>query len=160
MLEALSRFFRRITGAAPDSRAPGAGPDELQLAACALLVEMAHADGEFSIQERSQIERALGRHFSLDPPAAQRLLALAERERRRAIDHYRFTKVIRERLDLGQRMVLAEVMWGVAFADGRVADDEAYLLRKLGNLLDLAPGYLAEARRSVLERRGSPPEAR
>jgi hypothetical protein len=41
-----------------------------------------------------------------------------------------------------------------------VADDEAYLLRKLGNLLDLAPGYLAEARRSVLERRDSPPEAR
>jgi uncharacterized tellurite resistance protein B-like protein len=89
-----------------------------------------------------------------------RLLALAERERRRAVDHFRFTRVIRERLDLGQRMVLAEAMWGVALADGRVADDEAYLLRKLGNLLDLAPGYLAEARRAVLERRDSRPEAR
>jgi len=43
-------------------------------------------------------------------------------------------------------MVLAEVMWGVILADGELAAHETYLVRKLANLLDLEPAYLAQAR--------------
>ena len=34
-------------------------------------------------------------------------------------------------------------------ADGNIAEHEAYLVRKLANLLDLQPGYLAQARRAA-----------
>ena len=44
-------------------------------------------------------------------------------------------------------MVLAEVMWGVILADGRLSDHETHLVRKMASLMDLEPGYLAEARR-------------
>jgi len=147
MLDALRQFIRR------SREAPSTGPAEdhkdFQLAACALLVELAYADGEFTPPERAHIEGALGRHFGLSPPEVHALLQLAETERNRSIDHFQFTRVIRDRLDLGQRMVLAEVMWGVVLADGKVGDHEAYLMRKLAHLLDLAPGYLAEARRAA-----------
>ena len=46
-----------------------------------------------------------------------------------------------------QPMVLAEIMWGLVYSDGDLADKEAYLLRKICNLLRLEPGYLAEARK-------------
>jgi len=53
--------------------------------------------------------------------------------------------------DLGQKMVLAEVMWGVVLADGEIATHEGWLLRKLAHLLELEPGYLAEARKAAAD---------
>jgi uncharacterized tellurite resistance protein B-like protein len=46
-------------------------------------------------------------------------------------------------------MVLAEVMWGVILADGRLGDHETHLVRKMASLMQLAPAYLAEARRAA-----------
>ena len=129
---------------------PGAGPvDPVHLAACTLLLEVAHADGEFTDDERVHLEGVLERHFQLPPSAGRRLMEAADEERRAAIDHYRFTSVLKESYDLGQKMVLAEVMWGLVLADGVVAEHERYLTRKIANLLDLKPGYLSAAKRKA-----------
>jgi uncharacterized tellurite resistance protein B-like protein len=125
--------------------------DEIQLAATALLLDLAYADGEFTPPERSAVESALSRHFNLDVASVHGLLSLAEDERRRAVDHFQFTRMICEHLDVGQRVVLAEVMYGVILADGRVEDRESMLLRKLANLLDVAPGYLSEAKKRATQ---------
>ena len=147
MLEPLRQFIRQRRSVEV-SAVPAESPhDEIQLAATALLLDLAYADGDFSPPERAHIESALGRHFNLDIPSVQALLALAETERHQAVDHFQFTRMICEHLDVGQRVVLAEVMYGVILADGRVQDHESVLLRKLASLLDVAPGYLAEARK-------------
>jgi len=156
MLDALRDFITQRLRAEPASSAARPPFDEVQLAAAALLLELAYADGEFTVQEREYLEAALGRHFGLESSTVADLIALAERERRKSIDHFQFTRVIREQLDVGQRTLLAEVMWGVVLADGRIGDHEGYLLRKLGHLLDLAPGYLADARRRAAS--SPPPE--
>lgn len=129
---------------AGESQIPG-----VELAACALLLELAYADQEFTPEERRHIENALERHFGLEQPAVQELIALAEAKRREAIDDFQFTRLIAEHYDLGQKMVLAEVMWGVILADGRITDHEAWLIRKLGHLLDLQPAYLSQARNAA-----------
>lgn len=155
MLDTLRHFIRQRRSVEP-SAAPSESPhDEIQLAASALLLELAYADGDFSAPERTHIESALGRHFNLDASGVQGLLLLADEERRRAIDQFQFTRLIKEHLDTGQRVVLAEVMWGVILADGRLEDREGVLLRKLANLLDVEPGYLTEARR-----RATPPSTK
>jgi uncharacterized tellurite resistance protein B-like protein len=48
-------------------------------------------------------------------------------------------------------MVLAEVMWGLVYADGTLGDREEILIRKITDLLDLKPGYLAEVRKRARE---------
>jgi uncharacterized tellurite resistance protein B-like protein len=152
MLESITSFFaRRIRRDPSDAeRAPSqSGPSPIQLAACALLLELAHADDEFTPAERAHIHSALRRHFALDEATARELMDLAELERHQAVDHYQFARTISRYYDLGQKMVLAEVMWGVILADGEISRHESYLVRKLANLLDLAPGYLSQARRSV-----------
>ena len=152
MLEGIRHFVsQHILHPARDADAASAprAPDSVQVAACALLLELAHADGEFTEDERVHIENALERHFGLDEPTARRLIELAESERTHSIDHFQFTRLIAEHYDMGQKMVLAEVMWGVILSDGRIAEHEAYLIRKLANLLDLEPAYLAQARRAV-----------
>ena len=148
MLDSIRQFVaRRMTPAQGDVQSKAAS--EVQLAACALLLELAHADNEFSEGERAHIQNALIRHFGLDQASARDLIELAESERSHSIDHFQFTRLINQQYDLGQKMVLAEVMWGVILADGTIAEHEAYLVRKLANLLDLQPGYLSQARRSA-----------
>jgi uncharacterized tellurite resistance protein B-like protein len=152
MLDAIKSFvMRRIVRPAahaqPSEEQVRVAP--VQLAACALLLELAHADNEFSPAERSHIELALQRQFGLDEPTVRELMELAQIERAQAVDHYQFARTISRHYDLGQKMVLAEIMWGVILADGTIARHESYLVRKLASLLDLAPAYLAQARRAA-----------
>jgi uncharacterized tellurite resistance protein B-like protein len=157
MLDAIRSFVSRTIAGAPASAEPGgARPTGVQVAAAALLLEIAHADGEFSDAERTHIEGALGRHLGLDDLTTRELLALADVERRQSIDHFQFTRLIADQYDLGQKMVLAEVMWGVILADGTIGNHEAYLVRKIAHLLHLEPGYLSEARRAAAETRPRP----
>ncbi len=144
MLDAIRRF---LAGAAD---APAAAPDaedELRVAACALLLELAHSDDTFSPEEQRLIEEALGRHFGLSAEEGRGLIALAEERRRKAIDLHEFTRIVSTRYDEGQRMVLAELMWRVVDADGALSNHEEALMRKIASLLDLRPGYLAAARK-------------
>ncbi|HEX9580659.1 MAG TPA: TerB family tellurite resistance protein [Gemmatimonadales bacterium] len=148
MLDAIRAFVAKRM-VVPLDATPAVRRPTVQLAACALLLELAYADGEFSLQEQDHIEAALGRHFGLDEVTARELIALAERERAQSIDHFQFTRLIAEQYDLGQKMVLAEIMWGVILADGQVLQHESYLVRKLAHLLDLEPAYLAQARKAA-----------
>ena len=154
MLDAIRTFVsRRILPAdTAAAQAPGS-PSGVQLAACALLLELAHADGTMSPSEQAHIERAVRQHFGLDEATARELIELAEAERRQSIDHFQFTRLIAAEYDLGQKMVLAELMWGVILADGELATHETWLVRKLGHLLELEPGYLSEARKAAAGKR-------
>jgi len=146
MLESIRNFFRTSMPAAGDEKAD---PRDLRLAACALLLELAHADDHFSEEERSHVEGAIRRHIGIDAAEAEKLLELAEQARSEAVDLWQFTSLIAEHYSLGQKMVLAEVMWGLVYSDGKLASKEDYLMRKISNLLRLEPGYLAEARKRV-----------
>jgi uncharacterized tellurite resistance protein B-like protein len=150
MLDGIRRFVseRLVAGGSPSAES-ALPASRVQLAACALLLELAHADGEFSAEERSHIGRTLVRHFGLDEATAGELIQLADAERAQSLDHYQFTRLIAAEYDLGQKMVLAEVMWGVILADGKLSDLEAHLVRKLAGLMDLPPAYLAQARRAA-----------
>jgi uncharacterized tellurite resistance protein B-like protein len=152
MLEAIQRFVRERLVGNEDTSRPGeasAQHSRVQLAACALLLELAHADNEFSSEERKHIESTVARHFGLDEVAVAELLRLAEAERAQSLDHFQFTRLVAAEYDLAQKMVLAEVMWGVILADGRLSDHETHLVRKMASLMQLEPAYLAQARRAA-----------
>jgi uncharacterized tellurite resistance protein B-like protein len=130
----------------------GASPDPVQLAACALLLDIAYADGEFSAPERAHLESVLEHHFALPSESGRELIELADAERRKSIDHFRFTSIVKGSFDLGQKMVLAEIMWGLVLSDGKIAEHEHYLTRKIANLLELEPGYLSAAKAAAARR--------
>src|SRR5690349_8423283 len=116
----------------------------LHVAACALLLELAHADDRFTEGEQQHIHAVLMRHFGLDYDTAQELMELAEEQRQEAPDIFQFANLVRNSYDVGQKTVLAEIMWGLILTDGEIARHESYILRKIANLLDLEPGYLAQ----------------
>lgn len=154
MLGAIRSFF--------DARMEPASPEEeirkpdVRLAACALLIEIAHADDEFTEDESQHLMSAVRRQYGLDEEEADELISLAERARADAVDLWQFTKLIKTSYSLGQKMVLVEVMWGLVYSDGELSSHEESLMRKVCHLLDLAPGYLADIRKRVETERDEP----
>src|SRR3982751_1636187 len=146
ILESIRRFVADRLGSdqAGPSVVPG-GPTRVQLAACALLLELAHADGEFSVEEQAHLRGALGRQFGLDEATGDELLRLAEAERAQSLDHFQFTRLIVAEYDVPRKMELATMMWGVILADGRLSDHETHLVRKMASLMQLDPGTLSAA---------------
>jgi uncharacterized tellurite resistance protein B-like protein len=148
MMESIRNLF--IKGAAGVGEdVDGTAPPDIRLAACALLLELAHADDEFTEGERVHLKGAVRRQFGLDDQEAVELMELAEKQRQEAVDLWTFTNLVAEHYSLGQKMVLAEAMWGLVYSDGELASREDYLMRKISGLLRLEPGYLAEARKRV-----------
>ncbi len=146
MLESIKNFFKSSMSPSPDADKAESAPD-IRLAACALLLELAQADDEFTDDERQHLESAIRRQYGLGQAEAEKLIELAQEAREEAIDLWQFTNLIAENYSLGQKMVLAEIMWGLVYSDGDLAEKEDYLMRKICNLLRLEPGYLAEARK-------------
>lgn len=157
MLDSIRSFFRSSMSPEAAPEAPRSKHD-IRLAACALLLELAHADEEFTDDERAHLEAAVRRQYGLAEDEAEKIISLAEEERRQAVDLWQFTNLIAESYSLGQKMVLVEIMWGLVYSDGDLAAKEDYLMRKICNLLRLQPGYLAEARKRVDSRRGAEDE--
>jgi uncharacterized tellurite resistance protein B-like protein len=148
MFDALQRLVRDSVPGTPGAHSRVYAHD-VRIAACALLVELSCADGDFSDVEQRRIIDILQRHFGVDEQGARELLAQAADANRDAVDHFVFTRQVVKEYNLAQRIVLAELMWQVVLADGDFDDQEAYLIRKLANLLELEPAFLAQARRSA-----------
>ena len=147
MLDAIKTFFGAKME--PESLEEEVGEQDVRLAACALLIEIAYADDEFTEDESRHLLSAVRRQYGLDEEEAEQLIDLADRARASAVDLWQFTKLIKQNYSLGQKMVLAEIMWGLVYSDGELSAKEEYLMRKICSLLDLEPGYLAQARRRI-----------
>jgi len=139
MFEAIRAWFDRNVPAA-------SGDDKLPLAACALLVEVMRIDGEVDEAERRAVLDAMAATFDLPAERVETLLDLAEQEVAEAVDQYQFTRLINERFDTEEKARLVEMLWRVAFADGRLDKHEEYVVRKLSELLHLPHRVFIQAK--------------
>ena len=76
---------------------------DLRVAACALLLEIAHADGHFTREERAIITTTLTTHFGVDTRGALELMAEAEKQLATAADKSSFTRQLVAEYDDEQR---------------------------------------------------------
>jgi uncharacterized tellurite resistance protein B-like protein len=156
VFDLLRRYLAPAPAADPavgDAPASSPAEDPLRLAACALLVELARADGEFSEVERAHIAEILVNEFGVTSLGARELMTAADESLREAVDLHQFTAVINARYGVAERESLAELLWCVVDADGVLSQHEASLIRRMGGLLDLQPGALNAARARAVERR-------
>lgn len=153
MIESIKSFFdSRMKPETAEEEAPPPDHPPIHVAACALLLEVAYSDDELAPAELAQMEGVLRRHFRLDEQTISDLIDQANRARAGAVDLFQFTSLIAEGYSEAQKMVLLEAMWGVVFADGEVAKHETSMMRRVSKLLDVRPGFLAEARKRVQSR--------
>ena len=150
MLKHIRKLFE-----SPDERDAALKTDDpLQTAIAALLIEAALFDGHFDAREQTQILKLLRSRFTLTEEEAT---ALFERVREWAEDPnnlHRFTKTAKDALPHEERLELIEMLWEVVYADGKLDDFEASLLRRIGGLLYVSDQERGAARKRVLSRLG------
>ena len=136
MFDALKSFFDEMRGA-PTERAFDS--DDHRIAAAALLIHIANADGQVDEPERHRLHRIIEDQFQLDPAAANKLIAVAEESEREAIDLYHFTSVLRRALDAEGRRAVVGLLWDMAYADGSVHEFEENIVWRISELLGVSP---------------------
>jgi uncharacterized tellurite resistance protein B-like protein len=131
-----------------------ASSDELQLAAASLLVEAASVDGDFDTLERESIHEIVETHFNLSVRETKTLVELAESAVEKSGQLFGFTRVIKDRYDDGDRIKMIEMLWEVAFADGRVDAFEKNLIQRVAGLIFVSDKDRGLARKRVMARLG------
>jgi uncharacterized tellurite resistance protein B-like protein len=120
-----------------------------ELAAASLMVEAALADGVFADVEHDKIALILREGFKLDEAAANATLKAAQEQVENAVDHHRFTKVVKK-MTLAQRKIVMTHLWMIVLADGENDAHEDALLRRLAPLLALSDHERAETRQHAV----------
>ncbi|MFO7324603.1 MAG: TerB family tellurite resistance protein [Pseudomonadota bacterium] len=136
MLRALSNLFESLSPA----RAPAdtaAREHALQLATAVLLIEVMRADGEVSEEEERSVLQALRSRFTLTDRELADLVELAHDRSENTHDLFSFTSKLNEALDAAEKAHVFELLWTVAWADGRADAHEEHLLRRVADLLHL-----------------------
>ncbi|MEM8949508.1 MAG: TerB family tellurite resistance protein [Pseudomonadota bacterium] len=128
--------------------------EEKQLAAAALMVEAANLDDDFDASERTRIEALLQEQFSLSAEEAGDLLSAGEKASSDSVEWQGFTRAIKDGFEPEERIALIEMLWEVAYADGRLHDYEASLIRRITGLLYVSDRDSGEARKRVRARLG------
>lgn len=137
-----------------EEHGPAGGRDELQMAVAALLIETGRVDHELTEPERRLIDGLLERCFGIGAEQARVLERAAERRAEQSAQLFGFARTINERLSREQRTGLIELLWEVAYADGKLDPLEDSLLRRIGGLIDVSDHDRGEARLRVQRRLG------
>ncbi len=124
--------------------------DPLPLATAAILLDIAYADGTFTPSADGDVAKFLTERFALSREDAQELLEAADEIRKKTVDHFALTHYIRKNAPLAERIEIVKTMWRLAFSDGTLSNYEAYLVRKLADLLGLEHHVMIEAKSAVL----------
>lgn len=121
----------------------------IPLAAAVLLLEVAHADGDYHIDEEALIGSLLKTHFSVADDLLIELLELAEETRNNSSDLHQFTRDINKAFTQPEKEQIIEAIWTLVYADGRLDHFEEALMRQLGALIGLSHRQLIDAKLRV-----------
>jgi uncharacterized tellurite resistance protein B-like protein len=146
MFDRLKHFVGELT-AAPEPRE--FLPDDYRLAAAALLIHLAGADGTIAEAERRRLRELIETRFGLDDDATARLLQRAETEDRQAVDFYHFTHALTNALDQEGRQKIVAMMWEIALADGTVSEIEESIVARIADLLGVSAQDRVRLRHAV-----------
>jgi uncharacterized tellurite resistance protein B-like protein len=155
MKDLLHRLLGRVK---PNGPAGPKEPDlrDIQTATCALFLEMARTDGEFSETEQDRVLSILKNDYDLSEEDAVALIEETRLELEQSIDLWQFTKRINQSYSNEEKMRVIEMLWQIVYADGTLDKHEHYLVRKLSTLLRLSHEELIEAKQRVIHGGNNP----
>lgn len=121
----------------------------IEYATAALMIELAKADFEEDDIERQLILAMLRDTFDIEGDYLEELMTTAEEASADANDLFQFTSLVNDHYDNGQKIMLLENLWRVAYADGRLDKYEEQFIRKIAGLVNLPPSEFTKTKLRV-----------
>ena len=135
------KFFKDILSAEetvidePVKKEKSTGISKLQIATCALFLEVANADDEFLDAEKAKIIQVMKKIFNLDTKSVKQLMKLSEERRLDSISLYEYSGIINEKFSKAEKYEILKFLWRLIFVDDKLDSYEAQIMRKIsGNL--------------------------
>ena len=117
----------------------------LQIAACALLLEIATADDEFKEEEKVRITELMKAQFDLTEDEVSRIISKSEEEINNSVSLYEFTDVLNKNLNSDEKYQILKYLWHIAYSDGNLDSYEDHYIKKISNNLPLSVSNMYQA---------------
>lgn len=148
MLDAVKRFFSKSDENNPKHPGQPSGYS-INVATCALFVEIARIDGKFTQEEMDKVLSILKEKYGLSRQDADLLIAEAEKELEESVDLWQFARLINENYANEEKIEIIETLWRIVYVDGKMDQYEHYLMNKLKNLLRISHSQLIDMKVKV-----------
>ncbi|WP_199609695.1 tellurite resistance TerB family protein [Flocculibacter collagenilyticus] len=122
-----------------------------ELAAAALLFEVAKADDDKQVTEERVLKELLQKRFNLSHEELNIICEQAENTADTATDYYQFTREINDHYSHAEKVELTKLMWQVAYADGHLDPHEEHLIRRVADLLHVRHSEFLQTKHHVSE---------
>jgi uncharacterized tellurite resistance protein B-like protein len=133
MLERLTSFLTRLPGG--HGGRPKQTAEDPHVAAAALMFHVVNADGVLEDREKAKLRSVLSQAYSLTGVELDEVVAAGAAADREAIDLYAFTRVLKRDLDAEARIEFIELLWEMAYADGRADELEDNTVWRIAELI-------------------------
>ncbi|KZL20687.1 Tellurite resistance protein TerB [Pseudovibrio axinellae] len=150
MLDALKKFFKELSIDKEDTNR--FSEDDERLAVAALMFHIIAVDGDIEQQELDQLKRVLQQQYELNEEDTKELMQLAKERDEEAVDLYRFTSVLKRKLEPAQRLKVIESLWEMGFADGSVHEFEDNTIWRVAELLGVSSRDRMQLKQQVARR--------
>lgn len=118
------------------SRDDGADREHaVRMATAVLMIDVARADHVFEESEFESVLRLAEKHFGLDPEQAAQLVNQASEKADDLVSVHEFTQLLHRHLEDDEKARIVDMLWRIAFADGRLDRFENSLVLKISDLL-------------------------
>ncbi len=151
MIDRLKSF---LTGRESGGQSSTHSPEDLHIAAAALLLEAALLDGSLDTVERDRVTHIVQHRFGLSAEETAAIVDHAENKARASADIYGYLRVLLTHFDHAEQVELVEMLWDVICTDGEIHDHEANLIRRVTGMTGVSDRESGAARRRAMERHG------
>lgn len=127
---------------------------KVEVAACALFIEIAKADGEFTKDERNFIISEMKSTFNLDDEYVKDLMMLAEERVKESVSLYEFTGVINTSFTHEEKIELIESLWKLIYKDEKLNQYEDHLIKRIAATINIEHKEIINAKLWVKQQMG------
>jgi uncharacterized tellurite resistance protein B-like protein len=121
----------------------------LQIATCALFIEIANADEKFLNVEKEKLINLMKKQFSLEDDYVEELLELSQRQVEESLSLYEFTSEINATSSEEEKYEIVKNLWRLILVDDELHPFEDYLIRKISSSLNLLQKDMLSAKAEV-----------
>src|SRR5574340_488298 len=145
----MRNFWNNFFAERTDDYSQSSKEKNLQIATCALFLEIANSDFEFSDDERIKIFDLMKNLFSLDETNVNQLFALADDHLDNSVSLYETTYFIDKNMNADDKYELVKNLWRLVFSDAVLNKYEDQLMHTIGRNLRLSHRELIAAKLEV-----------
>lgn len=139
MFEQIRKIFSNDTSPQTkvENKEDNSEKKKLQIATCAIFLEMAKSDDNCTEEERKEIVSIMQKTFELEKEYVDELIDLTKARLEQSISIYEFTGIINNNFSSDEKFELMKNLWRLIYTDQKLDKYEDQLVKKLGTMLHL-----------------------